>query len=119
MVVSDALSRASLPEVCQEIPEKEVVFQVYSVVNNLPISDKKLLLFKKETESDEVLQILKEYTLNGWPANRELVEKSVLPYLNIQDEITYVNGILLKGSRIIVPASLRDDMKELLHQGHF
>ena len=53
-------------------------------MNNLPISDEKL------KQSDEVLQILKEYTLNGWPANRELIEKSILPYLNIQDEITYV-----------------------------
>ena len=44
----------------------------------------------------------------------------VKPFRNIKDEITidYMNDILLRGMRIIVPESLQKHTIELAHQGH-
>ena len=71
-----------------------------------------------ETEKDDVLQLLKTYTLNGWPPKHD-IESYLKPYHAFQEEISYHMGILLKGVRIIVPLALRKDMLNLMHQGHF
>ena len=39
-------------------------------------------------------------------------------YFGIRDEITEMNGILMKGERVIVPSSLRKEMKARIHEGH-
>ena len=31
----------------------------------------------------------------------------------------YINGLVLKGNRIVIPKSLQNEMKTLLHNGHF
>ena len=42
------------------------------------------------------------------------------PFCNIKDEMTidYMNNILLRGMRIIVPVSLQKHTIKLAHQGH-
>ena len=42
----------------------------------------------------------------------------VKPYYNIRDEITLARGLVLKSGLIIVPTSMRKEMKKLIHQGH-
>ncbi|UYV67535.1 K02A2.6-like [Cordylochernes scorpioides] len=39
-------------------------------------------------------------------------------WLNTED-LTYQNGLLLRGQRILIPKTLRKDILEKLHQGHF
>ena len=119
MLVSDALSRAYLPDETQEISQEELAYQVHAVFNTLPISDKKLIKFQEETAADPVLQLLKKYTFEGWPVNKKLLDPRVAPYFQHQHDIVYHNGILLKGNRIIVPSSMQKEMKQLIHQGHF
>ncbi|CAB4005693.1 Transposon Ty3-I Gag-Pol poly [Paramuricea clavata] len=80
-------------------------------------NDAHLTEFQKETASDTTLQQLKEYTLKGWPQQRD-IPQTVKPYYNIRDEIVYNNGLLLKGQRIIIPSSLRSTIKAIIHQGH-
>ena len=46
------------------------------------------------------------------------MDTSVSPYINYRDEISYHNGVLLKADRIIVPTSMRQEIKTLIHQGH-
>ena len=66
---------------------------------------------------DDVLQKLKDFTVNGWPEKKN-VPLEVRPYFNCRDEISYSHGLLLKGEKIIVPSSLRKEMRTLIHQGH-
>ena len=40
----------------------------------------------------------------------------IKPYFGIRDEITEMNGILMKGERVIVPSSLREEMKARIHE---
>ena len=73
---------------------------------------------KEETEKDETLQLLSEYVRNGWTRNRGSVVPEVKPYYNVLDEITLARGLALKSDLIIVPTSMRKEMKKLIHQGH-
>ena len=45
--------------------------------------------------------------------------KSYFHYYSHRSEITYHEGILLKNQRMIVPTTLRSEMKSIIHQGHF
>ena len=117
MCVADALSRAPLAENNSEIPTSDMKFYVDSVITYLPISAKRLEQFKNETMNDETLQILKRYIENGWPEKKK-IDKSVAPFSSYQKELSSHDGVLLKGNRIIVPSTMRSEIKSLIHVGH-
>jgi hypothetical protein len=110
-------SAGSINNQSTEIDQPDLIHCIQFTFDNLPISDARLTEFQKETASDTTLQQLKEYTLKGWPQQRD-IPQTVKPYYNIRDEIVYNNGLLLKGQRIIIPSSLRSTMKAIIHQGH-
>ena len=100
-----------------EIEEANLIHYVHSIIDSLPISDARLTQLQQETASDPILQQLKKFTLNGWPQRHE-IPHTVKLYYNLRGEIVYNEGLLLKGQRIIIPSSLRNTMKEIIHQGH-
>ena len=55
MKVVDALSRASLEDNNPEITSPDIQYHVYSIINALPISDKKLRKLQTETTKDDTL----------------------------------------------------------------
>ena len=118
MVVSDALSRAYLKDQKPEIADAKMNYMIHSVISSLPISDEKLKQFQTETSKDETLRTLHKYVVNGWPKNKNDINPTTMPYFNIRDEISVANGLVLKGERIIVPLSMRKEMKQIIHSGH-
>ena len=70
LVVTDTLSRASLPDTDPEIPDLEVNIRVHTVISSLPISEQNLQKFMTEIANDQTLQLVKSYVLNGWPKLR-------------------------------------------------
>lgn len=40
------------------------------------------------------------------------------PYQYFRDELSVIDGVLLKGRRIVVPSPKRQQMNELIHEGH-
>ena len=56
--------------------------------------------------------------LNVWPDNRKQIDSAVRPYYNFRDEIALYQEVLLEGNRIIVPPSLRDEMRQKIHLGY-
>ena len=54
----------------------------------------------------------------GWPSNASDVSALVSPYFTFRDELSILNGVLMKGVRIVVPKRLRKEMKNVIHQGH-
>ena len=57
------------------------------------------------------------YCNKGWPEKCSL-KGSVKLYALFEAELTVQNGLLLKGSRLVIPASMRLDMLDKLHAGH-
>ena len=115
MKVADALSRASINDDDAEISDEEMKYYVNSVISTLPISESKMKQLQSETEKDVILKEVKKYVLEGWPNK---VQTNVAQYRNIRDELSYAQGVLLKGDRMIIPRSMRQEIKTAIHTGH-
>ena len=117
MLVSDTLSRSHLSRSQPEFTEDSLIHHVHSVLSNLPISETRLKQFQLETKNDPILQTLITYSTHEWP-EKHLIPTDLLLYYTHHSDITFCEGILLKNERIIVPTTLRAEMKSLIRQGH-
>ena len=117
LIVADSLSRVFIPAKKQD-EETEAEFQVHLIMSSFPMSEIQLKRFRQETSNDETLQRLQAVVQAGWPNKKSDLTEDNKPYLSIRDEITEMNGILMKGERVIVPSSLRKEMKAKIHEGH-
>ena len=117
LMVADTLSRAFIPTKKQD-KETEAEFQVHLIMSSLPMSEIQRKRFRQETSNDEALQRPQAVVQAGWPNKKSDFTEDIRPYFSIRDEITEMNGILMKGERVIVPSSLRKEMKARIHEGH-
>lgn len=67
----------------------------------------------KETKSDEKLSaVQKAIMTHDWG------NSVVKPYVAFQNELSYINGLVMRGSKLAVPRTLRSRMCQLAHEGH-
>ena len=64
-----------------------------------------------ETLSKKTLQRVPSYIVQGWPKSRNQINPELKPYYNFRDELTVVNNLILKGSKIVIPSTLIKEMK--------
>ncbi|CAM1298930.1 Uncharacterised protein g2262 [Pycnogonum litorale] len=114
MFLSDMLSRAYLNNVDET---GNGPFEV-NVVKHLPISSGRLTEIKDLTLKDEAIQKLKMVINSGWPENKAETHMLVEVYFPYRDELTIHDGIIFRGERVIIPAAMRQKVRELLHAGH-
>ncbi|UYV73012.1 K02A2.6-like [Cordylochernes scorpioides] len=88
LIVADALSRSPRMKVGTQELEEELCAYVQQVVSFMPISDVRVKEIKKN-----------QY----WPA---------------KDDFSVENGILLKGSRYVIPENIRKGLLQRIHEGH-
>lgn len=119
LVIADMLSRAptSVPSSSDYLFYQETSVFVDTVVQSLPASDAQLEKIRQEQEQDDVCKQIKVYCRDGWPAKHELAG-AICPYYPVLTEITVANGLLLRGSRLIIPASMRLEILDKIHTGH-
>ena len=113
--IADALSRApsGRPEEIDRQIETESDAYVHSVVNNMPASDKRMAEIRKDQKADATCSRLMKYCTDGWPES----EKTG-PYWAIASELSIYDDILMRGSRMVIPMSLRESILQKIHDGH-
>ncbi|KAK7105840.1 hypothetical protein V1264_017168 [Littorina saxatilis] len=121
LVVADALSRSPLAET--ESPEQntletDVQVHVDAVRASWSVSDEKLEALRKATQEDVTLQTALEYTRSGWPQYKEDVKLAAREFYSVKDELSDHDGLLVRGSRIVIPFSHRKDILGKIHDGH-
>ena len=65
---------------------------------------------KDRTQKDNSLLELIKVIKAGWPETKGELSHLVLPFFDIRDELSICNGIVIRGERVVVPKSLRQDM---------
>ena len=85
------------------INDHEMHAHIVSVVSSPPASDARL---QHTMNEDPVFKQIKVYCCEGWPDKHSLND-AMKPYWSSWDELSVVQNILLKASRIVIPSSMR------------
>ena len=64
------------------------------------------------------MQCLGYFIENWWPDRKHQVLWNIRECWAFRDELTYVDDILYKGLKVIIPRQLRKDMLEIVHSTH-
>ena len=70
------------------------------------------------TQEDDELVLLKYTITQGWPNTIKDVPSILQSYWTFQEELTIEDGIILKGTRIVIPAKKCEAVLNLIHEGH-
>ena len=120
-LLPDMLSRAPLRDTTDiNNMEEEIALHVHLIQSSLPVSKLKLEEIREETAKDESLKDLIENIKRWWSEAKacQCIINITRMYWDVRDELSELNGIILKGERILIPTSTRKEMLERIHQGH-
>jgi RNase H-like domain found in reverse transcriptase/Reverse transcriptase (RNA-dependent DNA polymerase)/Integrase zinc binding domain len=132
MYLADTLSRAFPPEgLDEQILDQEVYgvresretqfskeLAAINQASNIGVSDKTIQMIRDNTLTDEALQDLSRFIQAGWPDTKEEVTETVKEYWQYRDELGIQNGVLFKGTKVIVPQKMKPDMLTKIHAAH-
>ena len=75
-------------------------------------------MIREATASDDLLQQLHGLILEGFPADSRQLSIQLRPYHRISGSLSSIDGVILTGGRIVIPATLRASIIESLHAAH-
>ena len=115
MFLADTLSRASLPYTSVNDQEE---FETINALKYLVMPDVRIREIRQHTNDDLALQLLKQTIQEGWPDHQSALPPLVVPYFSIRDELAVTDGLVFRGERLVIPKSLRSQIKKDIHCGH-
>ena len=68
------------------------------------------------TDQDPVLSKVKLWLREGWPSEPRTA--GLAPFFNRQHELSLEGGVILWGSRVVIPHTYREELLDELHEGH-
>ncbi|UYV71663.1 K02A2.6-like, partial [Cordylochernes scorpioides] len=115
---ADALSRQ--PLLTTEGGENERPTSAHINAVLLCITDKDEMLTKifEAQQEDTTLKAVVNYLEQGWPDKKKM-SQALLSYWHVKDELGVQNGLLMRGCRLVIPASMKLEILDKLHTGHF
>ena len=113
--LADALSRVN-PCAGDEIKGLDItIHEIHAMTNVGPARRKQI---QEETAKDSTLASLMQTILHGWPETRSSCPANLLDYWNYRDELAVEDGLILKGTRVVIPRSLVNDVLLQIHFAH-
>ena len=128
LCLPDALSRAPVSRptaddiaLCQDLSAS-----VRAVSSSLPAAlpsptgpqDLHLDHLRREASLDDTYGALLTLIMSGFPTNKTALPSELLPFWRHRDDLSADDGLVLLGSRILVPKSRRRDVLSRLHAAH-
>lgn len=86
-------------------------------VDLLPASPQMLDDIRQELAKDPLCAEVIRYCKTQWPAQGEL-PPGLQKYSTVASELSVVKGLLMRGTRLVIPPTLRENILEKLHVGH-
>jgi hypothetical protein len=111
MTLADTLSR---------LPNKENrdTLELDVRVDLVRFSTERLSNIREATNRDSTLNQLCETITTGWPDTIQDIPTPIRSYWSYRDELFVENGIVLKGTRVVVPQEQQQVILEQLHYNH-
>ena len=113
VLLADTLSRLIQPGSAREIPGLDI-----NIAQVLKVEPTRLEFLQEETKADSTWAALTDLIITGWPDSMQNLPEHVHPYWCFRDELTILDGIVMKGSRVVIPKSMRPGTLSRLHDAH-
>ena len=84
----------------------------------LSISEEWYEDFQKETTVRPGLQAVLTMRRNEWPDTKQQFAIEARPYWTFSDEVVTADGLLFKGTRLIIPQVMRPENIHQIHKSH-
>ena len=111
VLLADTLSRLIETRSPKEIPGLDVnIAQV--------LKPTRLESLREETKDDSTLAELTDFIITGWPDSMQDLPQHLHPYWCFRDELTILDGLVMKGNRVIIPTGMRLATLNRLHDAH-
>lgn len=119
LFIADTLSRApSSREFVDDVTQNSDE-QVHALLSRIIPLETTRSRYEAATNADPALQLVKSLMLRGWPEHRRYCPAPVKPFWSVCHNLSQTGDLLLNGERIVVPISLRREVMEGIHDGHF
>ena len=115
LIGTDTLSRAFDRSVKKSNTEEEIKAHVDMIKQNAQVSDPMWEKIATHTKDDEELKDVLNAVHFGWESDHA---QSLKPYYHFRGDITEIDGVLVKGLKVIIPKTLHGDMLKKIHEGH-
>lgn len=115
---ADTLSRAPLRATHTDATLLEDTnIYVDSVISNIPVSGDYLSSLREHLKADSTCTALMQYCTDGWP-DKSRLQGELRHYWADRAVLTVHDGLLLWGTRLVIPSALQGDVLQKLHEGH-
>lgn len=132
MYISDHLSRSPFPtnqkdsmkaddyDIFAVNEENQLMKDIEEIDPNVyhNVTDKTLKKVADATTEDENLLTLATLIMYGWPSDKIQVPFNVREYWPYRDELSIQDGIIYRGTRVLIPTAMRPRMLEQIHCAH-
>ncbi|XP_049271184.1 uncharacterized protein K02A2.6-like [Rhipicephalus sanguineus] len=108
--VADALSRLPVPGTEDGLKIEEEIVSI--VTSSVHINDLRIA-----TAEDCKLQQVAQCVQATWPTKKTL-SPELRPYYDVREELSVVDGLLMRSERVVVPAKLTATFVQLAHESH-
>ncbi|XP_037930690.1 uncharacterized protein K02A2.6-like [Teleopsis dalmanni] len=109
--IADVLSRDCEADE-DEVNHDEEIYLIHAIGNTLRVR------IVKATAADSELQALKKAIMKKRHENVKNTQKIINKYSSFKQEITFEDGLLMKGNKIILPNNMKNSMITEAHTGH-
>ena len=91
---------------------------LYQITKQLNTRSDSLNQLRLATQEDDELVLLKHTITQGWPSTIKEVPNVIQPYWTLHKEFTAEDGLVLKGTRIVIPNKKHETVLKLIYEGH-
>ena len=104
--LADVLSRVTPTPVGEDGIQLPIV-AVNLITSKIPVSSSEIDLIHGESAEDPTLNLLRHYIHMGWPIDRRMLPHELHTFWNYREDLSMENGLITKGTRLIIPSTLR------------
>lgn len=119
LLIADSISRAPSPSLFLDDATVKCEEQVHHLFQSVVTPESTRRRYATATLMDPTLQLVQEVIKVGWPQHKHQCPAAIKPFWAVRHDLSAVDGVLLCGSRLVVPKSLRREALRGVHDGHF
>lgn len=122
LLTADTLSRAPVnsstrdSNIANSLMEDTNIY-VNSIMSNLPASDTYLAELREQLQADSTCSQVMAMCQSQW-SEYSTLSTVLKQYWRERAFLTVLDGLLLRGTRLVIPSAMRNSILEKLHEGH-